>query len=830
VATIEEHLAERFAENRLVFWHDADGGYAAEVEGYAPSDVQVLRVENNEFALKYQMLREEPKTKFLVYRQGQIPTGTDNWFLDLELANGVFTADRVALLLAELGIEHPNGRELIEGFPRFFSTTALVERLKKLVHRDDDSSRIKAKMSAAVLKQKEHNLAELTRSLLMQHSKHDDSGLQSLADAGLEEFFWQGVANIYGYSVAEPTFDGFVLWLFKQARDGFDSLNSSTGRNAEIDFKSFRNDRRSAEAMKQLALQAEHDLDYQDDVDHLTLAQLLETDVFQAGEKQIIRLLIDGVLGQTMPPREVTDAVQQRRRSSFWFDDYRQVYGAIEYAAQLLSAIRGARLDFSGFDDGLIRYRDDLFVIDQLYRQFTYSVQMAEAKGPLEDLTEKVENAYVNDFLFRLGNNWQKQVDTIERWRSHALEPQSRFFNRTVEPIIKGGRKKTAVIISDALRFEVADELLSRVQGENRYEANLEAMLGVLPSYTQLGMAALLPNTTLAHGPDGDPVLVNGQRSDGIENRRKILQEVGGYAIQASEFLNLKNVERQKLYAANQVLYVYHDVIDAVGDKSASERQVFKAADDAINELVSLIKALSSANANSIIVTADHGFLYQQIKLPPQFNLTVRPQGDQIIAINRRYVLGHGLKDDAAFKRFLPAQLGLSSDLEVQIPNSIYRIPKGGAGYQFVHGGASLQEIVIPVLTIKKVGGTEPIEPVTVQIQPEFEKITTPQVIVKLYQSVPVSERRPARRLRAGIYFDGKLISDTQELLFDDTSDEGRDRYQSARLLLSREADAANKKTVEFRLDEPIGNTGEWRKYQSATYLLNRTFGSDFDF
>src|SRR5699024_11226440 len=92
-----------------------------------------------------------------------------------------------------------------------------------------------------------------------------------------------------------------------------------------------------------------------------------------------------------------------------------------------------------------------------------------------------------------------------------------------------------------------------------------EAMLGVLPSYTQLGMASLLPHQALAHSPDGDPVLVDGQRSNGTSNRAKILAAVGGTAIQAGDFLKLKPSERRDLYSAHQVLYVYHDTIDATG-------------------------------------------------------------------------------------------------------------------------------------------------------------------------------------------------------------------------------------------------------------------------
>src|SRR5699024_3039589 len=131
----------------------------------------------------------------------------------------------------------------------------------------------------------------------------------------------------------------------------------------------------------------------------------------------------------------------------------------------------------------------ELFRIDQLYRQYTFAAQSAEFKQPLDMLTEQVENAYITDFLFKLGTNWQQQVDEVSRWRTPALTSQTSFFDHYIAPVIRSGRKKAVVVISDAMRYEVAEELHSRILGENKFDAKIDAMLGILPSYTQLGMA-----------------------------------------------------------------------------------------------------------------------------------------------------------------------------------------------------------------------------------------------------------------------------------------------------------------------------------------------------
>jgi uncharacterized protein (TIGR02687 family) len=417
-------------------------------------------------------------------------------------------------------------------------------------------------------------------------------------------------------------------------------------------------------------------------------------------------------------------------------DGYRRLYMAIASAAQLLDAIASLDLATRSFDEGLERYRREWFRIDQLYRQFVYAARMAEYPRPLEALLEQVEKRYTNKFVYKLGNAWHQQVDRVDRWRSPALRSQTSFYAGYVEPFVRDGDKKAVVIISDALRYEIADELGSRIRQEDRFDATLDAVLGVLPSYTQLGMAALLPHSTLRHSADAKTVLADGQPTNNTALRGKILQGIGGTAIQAEDFKALNADERRELFKATRVLYVYHDRIDETGDKPRTERHVFEAVEDTLRDIVDLVKKLASANATNIFITADHGFLFQDEALPDTFFLSTQPQGDDIRVVNRRYVLGHGLKVDNAFATFSSAQLGLEGDLEIQLPKSIQRLRLAGGGARFVHGGATLQEIVVPVLAINKKRKSDT-RLVNVEVWPESDKITTGQVVVRLFQSEP---------------------------------------------------------------------------------------------
>ena len=125
------------------------------------------------------------------------------------------------------------------------------------------------------------------------------------------------------------------------------------------------------------------------------------------------------------------------------------------------------------------------------------------------------------------------------------------------------------------MRYEIGDELLSLIRQEDRYSAELEPVLSMLPSYTQLGMAALLPNKTLAIADnETGTVLVDGQSSQGTANRIKILGQAisqRATACKVDKLMAIKGDDCRALVRDHDVLYVYHNRIDATGDKRESE-------------------------------------------------------------------------------------------------------------------------------------------------------------------------------------------------------------------------------------------------------------------
>jgi uncharacterized protein (TIGR02687 family) len=827
LTSVQDALQSRLASKRVVFWHDPAGEYAVDLDALDLGEVNVIRVEDNEFGAKSAILADHV-SKYLVYRSGDIPRGTANWLLDLELAYGVFTADKTAMLQQELGLNDPTLLPVIEQHQKFFAANSRKQVLEKLLNDGDDAVRLRAKMCQVLVKASGNKLTDIVRELLVEYAAGKSAKLDDLVTFGLDQFFWDGLANIYKYPSAAPTIDDFVLWMFSRAIEDFASKTPDEFRNIRSDFNALRYDVRTQEVMTKLASRAADALDVKSKIEHRDYRDLAAITIFEEIDRKVIVDLAAAVATQSVTPREVADVVRQRQHS-LWSAKYAKLYEAIHSASELLAAIAALPLGIATSAVGLEKYQSDWFRIDQHYRWFTYAHQTADFQKPLEALKAEVDKQYANKYLYDFGGLWQQALEPMSEWKSASLPPQAKFFDRHVAPVVKDGRTKVVVIISDGMRYEIAEELASLVRSEDRFDASLSAVLGSLPSYTQLGMASLLPQSSLELHPEGLLVLADGKPTNGTTNRDKILQAVKGHAITAAEVLAMSGNELRELYTKYQIFYVYHDRIDAAGDKAPTERTVFEAAEETLRELLLLVKKWTNANATNILITADHGFLYQDIPLEQAYYLSETPQGDAVTKTNRRYVLGRSLKPSPSFMTLTSVQAGLAGDIDIQIPKSIHRIPHPGAGTRYVHGGASLQEIVVPVIAVNKKRKSD-VRPVNVDLMPETDKITTGQLAVKLLQREAVTDKIQPRHVRLGLYVGETLISDQPVLTFDSASDDQRDRYQKAVLYLTQDADQYNNRPVELRLEEPIPNTTQWKSFSKGNYTIKRSFTTDFDF
>ena len=719
--------------------------------------------------------------------------------------------------------------EVVQAHAEFYTNDKYREVLKRSHKPDDTQGIIRLKM-LAICADADSRLDSILEHLLAELAENIADKIKLISRCNLTEFLWQQMERTYGYKSDSPGIEDFVIELFKSCYAMETNGTVKLTGDALVFLKRWKDSRRFEQAFETLSERCADVLRIEQDLEKRNLQELVALDYFELVDKKVMSDLVRAIASKTISSGNVTLYIRQRRQGH-WYKEFRDLYEAIDYAAQFIFALDEASLSMESMTNGIQQYCQSWFRLDQLYRKFTFHVRQS-AKPPLmEALTEQIENLYSNNYLLKVNDRWQTLVDAMDNWEVPSIPLQRTFFHRWVQPFLNKG-KKVCVIISDAMRYEVGEELTTLMRQEDRYDAEIEAALSMLPSYTQLGMAALLPNQELAITDSKDAAVnVDGISSRGTENRKKILNKAQkATAVLAKELMNMNRNDSRELFREHAVVYVYHNHIDHTGKRDSAER-VFAAAEETLTELIGAVKKLTNANASNIIVTADHGFIYQDKPIPESDFASCEANGDRIFYRDRRFVLGRGLKDAAGLRKFSSANLGLVGDIEAQVPKSINRLRLQGSGSRFVHGGASLQEVVIPVVKINKKRRSD-VSIVEVDIlRGASSTITAGQLAVKFYQAEPSTDKVQPRILRAGIYTQSdQLISDVHDLTFDLASENPRERELPIRFLLTSQADDTNGQEVILRLDEKLTGTSHYREYKSMRYLMRRSFTSDFDF
>ncbi len=827
-------ISQLFKKHRIVFWYDTKKELRQEYEELSLPGVENLELGNDEYGIKYRLLREEPNQKFLIYLEGPQPSDLDNWLLDVQLAQGTFSADQVSLWVTELGLRQ-EFFPLVQEHADFFKAASRRGGLKTRLTKEDSHNAIRTKMLAVCTNSDTDARLESILEILLSELANDRvEKINLIQRCNLDTFLWQRMEVHFGYTSETPSIRDFVFDLFKACYALSLEEEAALTQDALVFLKRWKDSRRHHEAFEKLSEDYAKDPALERDLQDRDLRELIYLDYFKLIDQKVLSDLVHQVVERTISVGECAKIIWSRR-TTHWFNKYGQIshaYEAIYFGSQFIAELDIVDLRMQSLADGIQKYQNTWYLLDQYYRKFIYHVRASKQSTLLQDLIEQVENLYSNNYLLTVNDNWQEIIDTTKTWDAPPFLRQDEFFNHWINKYIRD-KNKVAVIISDALRFEIGQELANLIEQEDRYSAHLEPMLSMLPSYTQLGMASLLPHEQITIMEDGS-VQIDGQNTSGRENRSKILSkaiEDGATAIRSDDFLSMSREEIAEIFRDHNIVYIFHNQIDAAGDTLKTEERVFDASQNAVSELFEIIKKYYGLSYTYALITADHGFIYQHRPIDESEFASIDIQGDEIQSRNRRFVIGKGLKPNTSAKHFKAEDLGLTGDYEISIPKSINRLRLKGSGSRYVHGGSSLQEVVLPVITVHK-KRTSDIDIVDVDVITSSSTIiTSGQLSVAFYQTGPVSAKLQARKLRAGIYSkDGDMISNPEELNFDFTSENPREREVKVRFVLSREADDVNNQTVYLRFEEQVPGTSHYQEYKSFTYQLRRSFTSDFDF
>lgn len=836
VNSLEKRLNQYFEDFDIVTWL-SDSNSASSVEAFHAVHLPgVKKIDSRKQELKTKEVigRRKPGERLLIFSETVSERPQDNWLFGFQQCYPVFRPDPVRDMLDDL--EWSEEREqIVRQYQAVFRNRERLSFLKKAVSDEASVEQIERLLTHSVLGFRAHRPgSSLTVSLALGADEKTGKNVDFLRKNGLSSVLWNEVNEEVGYSHEAPSVLDLRFWMWdRYLASALHLAGAESASFTSTDWKVHN----VIDLMKsndlgryiELAEAAQRELDLETRLEDWTISDLLSVKHVPAVDPIIAKKITDELANKDSELSDLDDVVERRKKQSAWFGEHQPQFETLRWLVRLREFLPNNKPHIPTVDAGLEKYVDSWFEIDRAYRKLVWWFGKLTFVDPaLQDLFHEAEGRYVS-FVSDLSGTWHAQVEKLHAWKdlSTGVPDQREFFAQHVAPALTGGPRCVAVVISDAMRFEVAVELAERSAKSRNHEIDISAQVAPLPSFTQLGMAVLLPHTSLQLRDGGDGlVLADHMSTSGLAARDAILANHGGAALRAEDLLDPAWTGSTETDLA--FLYVYHDRIDQIGDKQATEGQTPNACEEAIQEVGILVKKLLKAGYSKVIVTADHGFLFQQRDLSDYDFVAAVPESDESTKTNRRFVIGKGQQSDTGLRVFTSQELGLDCDFDVLIPMSTQRLRRKGSGARFVHGGASLQEVVVPVVSFSQ-QKSKPLNLVDIALAPESSrKISTAQVTATLVQQQPVDSARAGFEARVVLRAGDQTLSETGKVRFDSADPEIRRRETSLSLLLAPPATQYSGQSVELVVEARVGTTNRWREVASFQMELVKAQERDF--
>ena len=855
---IEQTLRDRFAamlpdnyKRRIIFWQDPTGEFSDLVDELHLDGVKILKLTGrNNFAAKMLLSQTDTESNYLVYNPISYSDVSDDWLLDIELYSEEFSADLISIRMQELGM--PSNAQLhktMKKYSKFFENKDRVARLTALDSNYTNAGQLHIDILSVLSGAGVNTAPGVIRTVLMNGMEiESNKAIQNIKKFGDGKVLWELIKRYTGYNYnggdsLVPLASHILLTTLSitmQAPD-LKKLSEYISEPHQQLCYSLINEWMHSEdddELYEIARIVEEQHNLENLFDGLDVSDLMNSECFPCINECILRKYMSEISDNVIKADDIVAAVEKRRTLK-WYKRVRYYYDGLLQVAQMQQFYQANVGGFpvAQYTELWKSYTQNYYKMDHFYRQFhvAFGKSLKESSTVLEDLyknvADYVERLYKNWYLATLGSKWTTLVsdELAESSALAGIPQQADFYKKYVKPIEDSG-SRVYVIISDALRYEVAVDLTGQLLKETKGTAKISSVQSVFPSATKFGMAALLPHEQLQM-TDDIKVLCDGEPTDGTAGREKILNRThaGNAALTYRTFLSMKREERREKVKDAQVVYIYHNAIDAVGDKAATEDQVFDACEQAILELKNLVRLITNdCSGANILITADHGFLYSYKPLDESDKAEKSFVSGHIIELDRRYVIAYG--DCTAEHMLRIPMTHLNSNLVGFTPLDNIRMKKQGGGMNYIHGGISLQECVVPVIEFKNIRATSKkfvdVRKAEIQLLSQSRKVSNSIFSLDFYQTEAVGGKVAAAAYE--IYMadeSGRAVSDKKTVIADKTSSNGADRVFRTRFTL---------KSVEFRKTDTYYLTITEKETANVTdrieFMIDIAFVNDFDF
>ena len=708
-----------FHRRRLVFWHDEERAFENHLdEIFLEKASFLVMTGKNWFSVKKKLCDEDPDGNYVVYCPFPFEATEDNWLLNLELCYEVFRADRISLWLEEMGLsDSPELRHFIEKHKDFFEDGARRRAFAACFSAEGKKPSYIDAMLAVLCGTTDFRMTAILGAVLFDGADTEENEVyQRFVRYGVETAFWQRVELRSGFIVSgRISFRALCAYIWITALSGTPIAGYLGDRSERIAvqhqawcriFVAVWTAEDKKEIVRPVLIDVEEKINLSGRLSCVPTEALLDASGFPGFDYCLLERLMKAVAASSLQVDLISRAVSSRRVLA-WYDEFSCFYEALSEVALMAEFHSENEKGFHFGEVSLLwkAYTADFYRVDTAYRMYhmAFAECLRSGYGALEDaakaMTETVENLYVHGFLEPLSENWTAlcQSDWETTGSVSGIEKQEDFYRRHVNV----SASRMFVIVSDALRYEVGVSLAKALRSRTQCEVAVSAAQAVFPTVTKYGMAALLPHENLSISVNAQgklQVLADGVDTSSTANREKILQKADplNAAIQYGDLLSMRKAERQERLKGMHVVYIYHNRIDEAGHQSGSGvSDIFPACEKAIDEICDIVRIIrNELGGTRVVITADHGFLYTYRELTEDAKLDRVTESFEEAEAERRYLV---TKKGADPSYVLPVKF-FGKNYDAFAARGVMRMKKSGAGFNFVHGGVSLQELTVPIV------------------------------------------------------------------------------------------------------------------------------------
>lgn len=835
---IQERLNKLFltyGDRKLVFWFDPLHEFEEDIDNgnIVLESAQIKKIDpHTQFLTKRFFEIEDIENNYLIYAPFKKIEDDDqnNHLLSLIKYSTLFSADRTALLMTQLNISM-DLYDLMNHYSKFFRAKSRINSFGKLepngVH---SKEKLEMTILAVLTKTNTVQFYSILESVLVDHAIENDELYSQIINYGLENIFWEYIEKYYGYVADNPTIQKLTIALFANAfygQLGYQDLPISLKQyeireqtTAIISFMdSFMNDTRYIEYFNKLSKETYLTIKGDKLLSQAPVEELITADVFEEIHQKILGYYVGQLIGGDLTPMigglTLSQVVTQKIRSHFG-EKYTPQYKALVHGQELLTY--GMQSNMTDFKEIIENYESYSYLQDYHYRKFIWYMDQVEDRDKYIELVKLIENKY-KEFLNDFSLLWNKELTLTTR--PSMIDFYERYGKNKI---------KTVMIISDALRYEVAKELQNILQDEKKYNTQMETIFSPLPSVTEFGKAASLRSgDQQLEYISGTDIRLEGMKTNGTENRDKILnlKKRNAIAVTYDEVIAKENAkELREMFNGQEVIYLYHDQIDKIGDHG-QESQVFEGVQRTIDELKSLLTRISNgANIYRFIITSDHGFIYTRSK-PEEHEKIENPSENEEDRVERRFIISKNKYDEIGIGTIRLGEILRNEDQRfVHYPETTSIFKRAGGGQNYVHGGSSPQEMLVPVLEVTISRGKSLKEKVKIQLTSPRRKIVGLSASLEFYQTEAISDS--VEKEKFSLFFEdnnGNRVSNENTYFADSISQSAADRFSIFTFDFINRSYSVNEKVNLI-----IKNADTQIESDRIEFVIDNPFAGSFDF